>query len=104
MMAQRRQLEMFVKGRIFGMLESGRSQTEVSRILNVNQSVISRLWQRFQRTGDVIRRPVLGRPRVTTPSQDRYLVIRARLPEHWVRRSQSPQEFEFRDKLFTGDS
>ncbi|KFM70818.1 Transposable element Tcb2 transposase, partial [Stegodyphus mimosarum] len=78
-MAQRRQLEMFAKGRIVGMLESGRSQTEVSRILNVNQSVISRLWQRFQRTGDsVTRRPVSGRPRVTTPRQDRYLVISAR--------------------------
>ncbi|KFM69679.1 Transposable element Tc1 transposase, partial [Stegodyphus mimosarum] len=77
-MAQRRQLGMFAKGRIAGMLESGRSQAEVSRILNVNQSVISRLWQRFQRTGDVTRRPVSGRPRVTTPRQDRYLVISGR--------------------------
>ncbi|GFT26148.1 putative DD41D transposase [Trichonephila clavipes] len=50
----------------------------VSRILNVDQSVISRLWQRFQRTEDVNRQPVSGRPRVTTPSQDRYLVISAR--------------------------
>ncbi|GFU32997.1 paired domain-containing protein [Trichonephila clavipes] len=65
MMAQRHQLDMFA--RIVGMLESSRSQTEVSRILNVDQSVISRLWQRFQRTGDVTRQPVPGRPRVTTP-------------------------------------
>ncbi|GFW13707.1 paired domain-containing protein [Trichonephila clavipes] len=78
MMAQRRQLDMFTKGRIVGMLESSRSQIEVSRILNVDQSVISRLWQRFQRTGDVTQQPVSGRPRVTTPRQDRYLVIRAR--------------------------
>ncbi|GFW70811.1 transposable element Tcb2 transposase [Trichonephila clavipes] len=55
MTAQRRQLDMFTKERIVGMLESSRSQTEVSRILNVDQSVISRLWQRFQRTGDVTR-------------------------------------------------
>ncbi|GFU48087.1 transposable element Tcb2 transposase [Trichonephila clavipes] len=53
-------------------------QTEVSRILNVDQCVISRLWQRFQRTGDVTRQPVSGRPSVTTPCQDRYLVISAR--------------------------
>ncbi|GFW86041.1 transposable element Tc3 transposase [Trichonephila clavipes] len=53
-------------------------QTSVSRILYVDQSVIPRLWQRFQRTGDVTRQPVLGRPRVTTPRQDRYLVISAR--------------------------
>ncbi|GFT73013.1 transposable element Tcb2 transposase [Trichonephila clavipes] len=39
----------------------------MSRILNVDQSVISRLWQRFQRAGDVTRQPVSGRPRVTTP-------------------------------------
>ncbi|GFX08848.1 transposable element Tc1 transposase [Trichonephila clavipes] len=78
MMAQRCQLDMFTKGRIVGMLESSRSHTEVSRILNVDQSVISRLWQRFQRTGDVTRQPVSGRPRVITPRQDRYLVISAR--------------------------
>ncbi|GFX84765.1 transposable element Tcb2 transposase [Trichonephila clavipes] len=84
MMAQRCQLDMFTKGRIIGMLESSRSQTKVSRILNVEcgrlclpQSVISRLWQRFQRIGDVTRQPVSGRPRVTTPHQDRYLVISA---------------------------
>ncbi|GFX77613.1 transposable element Tcb2 transposase [Trichonephila clavipes] len=78
MMAQRRQLDMFTKGRIVGMLKSSRSQTEVSRILNVDQSVISRLRQRFQRTGDVTRQPVSGRTRVTTPRRDRYLVISAR--------------------------
>ncbi|GFV49171.1 transposable element Tcb2 transposase [Trichonephila clavipes] len=49
---------MFTKGRIVGILESLRSQTEVSRILNVDQPVISRLRQRFQRTGDVTRQPV----------------------------------------------
>ncbi|KFM67658.1 hypothetical protein X975_15306, partial [Stegodyphus mimosarum] len=44
----------------------------------MNQFAILRLWQRFQRTGDVTRRPVSGRPRVTTSRQDRYLVISAR--------------------------
>ncbi|GFY10662.1 uncharacterized protein TNCV_2194831 [Trichonephila clavipes] len=78
MMAQRRQLDIFTKGRIVGMLKSSRSQTEVSRILNVGQSVISRLWQMFQRTRDVTRQPVSGRPRLTAPHQDRYLVISAR--------------------------
>ncbi|GFT92540.1 transposable element Tcb2 transposase [Trichonephila clavipes] len=55
------------------MLESSRSQTKVTRILNVDQSGISRLWQTFQRTGDVTRQPVSGRSRVTNPRQDRYL-------------------------------
>ncbi|GFV76901.1 transposable element Tcb2 transposase [Trichonephila clavipes] len=78
MMAQRRQLDMFTKGGIVGMLESSRSQTEVSRILNVDQSVISRLWQMFQRARNVTRQSASGRPRVTTPRQDRYLVISVR--------------------------
>ncbi|GFV90566.1 transposable element Tc3 transposase [Trichonephila clavipes] len=69
-MAQRRQFDMLTNGRIFRMLESSRSQTEVSRILNVDQSVISRLWQRFQRMGNVTRQPVSDRPRVTNPRQD----------------------------------
>ncbi|GFT04450.1 transposable element Tc3 transposase [Trichonephila clavipes] len=82
MMAQRRNLDMFTKGRIVGMLKSSRSQTEVSRILDVDLSVISRLWQRFQRTGDVTRQPVLGQPRVASPRQDRYLVISAQFGAH----------------------
>ncbi|GFV76710.1 transposable element Tcb2 transposase [Trichonephila clavipes] len=78
MMAQRRQLDMFTKRKIVGILVSSRSQTEVSRIRNVDQSVISRLQQRFQRRGDVTRQPASGQPRVITPPQDRYLVISAR--------------------------
>ncbi|PSN30864.1 hypothetical protein C0J52_26256 [Blattella germanica] len=64
-MAQRRQLDTLLQGRIIGRLEAGQTQTEVSRALNVPQSVISRLWRRFQDTGDVRRIPVQGRPRVT---------------------------------------
>ncbi|GFT57223.1 transposable element Tc3 transposase [Trichonephila clavipes] len=45
MLPQRRQLNIFTKSRIDGMLESSRSQTEVSQILNVDQSVISRLLE-----------------------------------------------------------
>ncbi|GFW62460.1 transposable element Tcb2 transposase [Trichonephila clavipes] len=69
---------MFTKGRIVGMLEPSRSQTEVSRILNEDLSVISKMWQMIQRTGYVTRQPVSGRPSVTNPLQDRYLVISAR--------------------------
>ncbi|GFT67692.1 transposable element Tcb2 transposase [Trichonephila clavipes] len=43
----------------------------------MDQSVISRLWQMFQRREGVTRQPVSGRPRVTTPRQGRYLVISA---------------------------
>ncbi|GFU00536.1 HTH_Tnp_Tc3_2 domain-containing protein [Trichonephila clavipes] len=41
-------------------------------------SVISRLWQRFQDDGNVSRCYSTGRPRVTTPNEDRYLADTAK--------------------------
>ncbi|GFW04994.1 transposable element Tcb1 transposase [Trichonephila clavipes] len=38
----------FLRGRIIGQLECERTQLEVSQELGIAQSVISRLWQRFQ--------------------------------------------------------
>ncbi|GBN95524.1 hypothetical protein AVEN_124848-1 [Araneus ventricosus] len=45
---------------------------EVSEELGIAQSVISRLWQRFQDDGNVSRCYSTGRSRVTTPNEDRY--------------------------------
>ncbi|GFW59424.1 cubilin [Trichonephila clavipes] len=47
-MAQRKHLDDFLRGRIIGRLECGRTQQEISEELGIAQSVISRLWQRFQ--------------------------------------------------------
>ncbi|GFT94371.1 uncharacterized protein TNCV_2391561 [Trichonephila clavipes] len=77
-MAQRKHLDDFLRGRIIGRLENGRTQLEVSEELGIAQSNISRLWQRFQDDGNVIRCYTRGRPRVTTPNEDRYLVITAK--------------------------
>ncbi|GFV59725.1 uncharacterized protein TNCV_1907961 [Trichonephila clavipes] len=52
-MAQRKHLEDFLRGRIIGRLECGRTQLEVSEELGIAQSVISRLWQRSQDDGNV---------------------------------------------------
>ncbi|GFX26441.1 transposable element Tcb1 transposase [Trichonephila clavipes] len=68
----------FLCGRIIGRLEFGRTQLEVSEELGVAQNVISRLWQRFQDDGNVSRCYSTGRPRVTTPNEDRYLVVTAK--------------------------
>ncbi|GFV43122.1 uncharacterized protein TNCV_1410191 [Trichonephila clavipes] len=54
-MAQRKHLDDFLRGRIIGRLECGRTQLEVSEELGIAQSVISRLWQRFQDDGNVSR-------------------------------------------------
>ncbi|GFT13369.1 transposable element Tcb1 transposase [Trichonephila clavipes] len=47
-MAQRKHLDDFLRGRIIGRLECGRTQLEVSEELGITLSVISRLWKRFQ--------------------------------------------------------
>ncbi|GFU42030.1 uncharacterized protein TNCV_4677141 [Trichonephila clavipes] len=72
-MAQRKNLDDFLRGRTIGRLECGRNQLEVSKELGIAQSVISRLWQRFQDDGNVSRCYSTGRPRVTTPNEDRYI-------------------------------
>ncbi|GFW08760.1 HTH_Tnp_Tc3_2 domain-containing protein [Trichonephila clavipes] len=54
-MAQRKLLDDFLRGRIIRRLECGRTQLEVSEEVGIAQSVISRLWQRFQDDGNVSR-------------------------------------------------
>ncbi|GBN81954.1 hypothetical protein AVEN_158273-1 [Araneus ventricosus] len=61
-MAQRKHLDDFLRGRIIGRLECGRTQLEVSEEHGIAQSVISRLWQRFQDDGNVSRCYSTGRP------------------------------------------
>ncbi|GFS68120.1 uncharacterized protein TNCV_438811 [Trichonephila clavipes] len=72
-MAQRKHLDDFLRGRIIGRLEWGRTQLEVSEELRIAQSVISRQWQRFQDDGNVSRCYSTGRPRVTTMNEDWYI-------------------------------
>ncbi|GFX06382.1 uncharacterized protein TNCV_2939101 [Trichonephila clavipes] len=60
-MAQRKHLDDFLSGRIIGRLECARTQLEVSEKLGIAQSVISRLWQRFQDDGNVSRCYSTGR-------------------------------------------
>ncbi|GFU92876.1 transposable element Tcb1 transposase [Trichonephila clavipes] len=77
-MAQRKYLDYFLRGRIIGRLERGRTQLDAFEKLGIAQSVISRLWQRFQDDGNVSRCYSTGRPRVTTPNEDRYLAVTAK--------------------------
>ncbi|GFU49551.1 uncharacterized protein TNCV_1590881 [Trichonephila clavipes] len=63
-MAQRKHLDYFVRGRIIGRLECGRTQLEVSEELGISQSVISMLSQRFQDDGNASRCYSTGRPQL----------------------------------------
>ncbi|GFV80159.1 transposable element Tcb1 transposase [Trichonephila clavipes] len=74
-LAQRKHLGDFLHGRIIGRLECKRIQLEVSDELRIAQSVISRLWQRFQDDCNVSRCYSTGCPRVTTPNEDRYIYL-----------------------------
>ncbi|GFU56569.1 transposable element Tcb1 transposase [Trichonephila clavipes] len=76
-MAQRKHLDNFLRGRIIARLECGRIQLEVSKELEIAQSVISRLWQRSQMI-PVSRCYSTGQPRVTTRNEDRYLAFTAK--------------------------
>ncbi|GFT72962.1 transposable element Tc3 transposase [Trichonephila clavipes] len=59
-------------------LEEGRSVTSVAAEFGIAHSIISRLWRQFQTTGTAIRGLSSGRPRGTTPADDRYIVLQAR--------------------------
>ncbi|GFU91197.1 transposable element Tcb1 transposase [Trichonephila clavipes] len=85
-MAQRKHLDDFVNGRITGRLEYGRTQLEASKELGITQSVISRLWQRFQDDGNVSRCYSTGHPRVTTTNENRtgHIGLYARRPVRCV--------------------
>ena len=54
-------------------LEMGFPQRQVTDILVVSQSVVARLWSRFQETGRYTRRPMLDRGRCTTEEHDCYI-------------------------------
>ncbi|GFW75278.1 transposable element Tc1 transposase [Trichonephila clavipes] len=74
----RRHLDAFTRGRIIGKLEEGRSVTSVAAEFGIAHSIVLRLWRQFQSTGTAIRGFSSGRPRGTTPADDRYIVLQAR--------------------------
>ena len=59
--------------RAIGMLTSGMSLRDLARQFKHHESTVSRLLNRFQQTGNVADRLRLGRPRKTTPREDRFL-------------------------------
>lgn len=69
----RRQLTIEDRGRAIAWLQDGNTQRNVALRLGVSQSVVGRLWQRYQATNSVRNRPRSGRPRSTTNREDRYI-------------------------------
>ncbi|KAJ4444708.1 hypothetical protein ANN_06505 [Periplaneta americana] len=67
----RNTLTMADRIKIITLMEQNMRQVDVANILHVNQSIVSRLWRKFQETQSIADRPREGRPRKTTPGQDR---------------------------------
>ncbi|GFV60333.1 transposable element Tc1 transposase [Trichonephila clavipes] len=117
----RRHLEAFTRGRIFGKLEESRSVTSVAAEFGIAHSIVSRLWRQFQTTGAAIRGFSSGRPRGTTPADDRYtlsyrpeetggrkreklLDTRHRRRSLWCRKHRNWRDNEWGRVLFTDES
>jgi transposase len=79
------------------LLQDGRSQRYVARVLGVNHSTIVRLAQRHQETGSVDRRPGQGRRRVTSVRDDRFLRLTALRSRHCTARLLQSEMLAARD-------
>ena len=60
-----------------GQLDVGRRQIDVAANFGVSQSVVSRLYQRYQQRGEVAERRGRGRTRATSAADDRYLLVQS---------------------------
>ena len=56
-------------------MEMGLLQADAASRLNVSRSVIQRVWNQFQSTDLVSRRPIPGRPRALTPAEELFVII-----------------------------
>uniref|UniRef100_A0A674EK36 Transposase Tc1-like domain-containing protein n=1 Tax=Salmo trutta TaxID=8032 RepID=A0A674EK36_SALTR len=74
----RRSLQPTQVAQVVQLIQDGTSMRAVARRFAVSVSVVSRVWRRYQETGQYIRRRGGGRRRATTQQQDHYLRLCAR--------------------------
>ncbi|GFW02233.1 HTH_Tnp_Tc3_2 domain-containing protein [Trichonephila clavipes] len=74
----RRHLDAFTRGRIIGKLEEGRSVTSVAAEFGIAHSIVSLTWETISNYRNSYPGFSSGRPRGTTPADDRYIVLQAR--------------------------
>ena len=65
-----------LRERAIGMLQANMNVSEIARKLGCKRLRIHRLRTRFQMTGSTRDRPRSGRPKVTTPADDRFIRLR----------------------------
>lgn len=63
-----------VKWQVVGMFKLGKSYRDIGRALNISKTCVENTVKRFREFGTVLERPRSGRPRKTSPRQDRKLI------------------------------
>lgn len=74
----RNKVDVGIKWQIIGMYKTGKPSREIGRQLGVSKTCVNQTVAKFLATGSVIDLPRVGRPRVTTPREDRTLAIIAK--------------------------
>ncbi|GFX95841.1 transposable element Tcb2 transposase [Trichonephila clavipes] len=77
-MARRNHLDDFIRGRMIGKLEEGRTITSVAAEFGINKSVVSRAWKAFQTSGTAVKMVGGGSPRTTTVGDNLYIILQAK--------------------------
>jgi transposase len=67
-------LDPVIVARIVALIQDGRGQRETARIVGKSLCAVQNVYQRYEETGLITRRPGSGRKRVTTQRDDRFLV------------------------------
>lgn len=66
------------RAQVVGMWQGNSRQLDIAEALDIAQSSVSRIVQRFLQSGSTARRKGSGRPRTTTPQMDRYIIRMAK--------------------------
>jgi transposase len=67
-------LDPVIVARIVALIQDGRGQRETARIVGKSLCAVQNVYQRYEETGLITRRPGSGRKRITTQRDDRFLV------------------------------
>lgn len=67
-----------IKWQIIGMYKCGNSYRAIQDKLGVSKTCVGNVVKRFQSTGTVIEAPWSGRPKKTSPRQDRKLLMKSK--------------------------
>jgi hypothetical protein len=78
-------LDPVIVARIVALIQDGRGQRETARIVGKSLCAAQNVYQRYEETGLITRRPGSGRKRITTQRDDRFWCPQVRGIEQLLR-------------------